>query len=210
VPASDVKAVASIVGCLPSSAAELPAGLRQGQCGLPRIYADACRGLKVLVDVMYAFKATVSSIHTLRICMMCCSAHTAGYECLSAMSRQLHQSKSASHPLPLDILQIYVKASVFFRISTQQYPYTDASRGLKALFDAMYACYPSIHTNKTCMVCYFAQIAGYECLPAESSSCINASLPLILCCLTAGLRQGQCVRPRIYAAVSLQIDARRG
>jgi predicted TIM-barrel fold metal-dependent hydrolase len=33
-------------------------------------------------------------------------------------------------------LQVYVKASAFFRVSTQQYPYTDACRGLKALVDA--------------------------------------------------------------------------
>jgi predicted TIM-barrel fold metal-dependent hydrolase len=37
---------------------------------------------------------------------------------------------------PSRILQLYVKASAFFRVSSLQYPYADAMAGLAALVDA--------------------------------------------------------------------------
>ncbi len=36
----------------------------------------------------------------------------------------------------LHLLQVHVKASAFFRVSNEQWPYEDARRGLKALVAA--------------------------------------------------------------------------
>lgn len=47
----------------------------------------------------------------------------------------MHQSNPSPVLCTMRVLQLYVKASAFFRVSTQPYPYPDAMAGLRLLVD---------------------------------------------------------------------------